>query len=233
MKVIETENLCRCYRKGPQIVKAVNGINFSAGEKEFIGITGISGSGKSTLLGLLGFLDRPTEGTIRFMGRPVSTGQPAALASFRRKNIGYIFQKFYLTEHLSALENTALPLKYDGVSRERRNKAASEILEKVGLGARKHFRPAELSGGESQRVAIARAIANSPSLLLADEPTSELDSATGREILQLIAELETTVIIVTHDPAVLPYCSRVYRMEEGKLFPAQSAERGINAGNEF
>ena len=218
--VIELRELSRHYLMGGETISALEGVSFAIGPGELVAIIGSSGSGKSTLMNLLGCLDVPTRGTYRLRGHDVSTLDDDALSSLRNREIGFIFQNFQLLPRASAIDNVALPLVYRGLSRHARSLAAKRALERVGLGQRLGHRPNELSGGQRQRVAIARALVTGPALLLADEPTGNLDSATGREILDLFDELHrggSTIVIVTHEPAIAARCPRAIRLSDGRV----------------
>ena len=198
----------------------LKGIDLFIEEGEFVAIMGPSGSGKSTLLHILGCLDRPSEGLYKLDGVEVQGLSDEELAKIRRHKVGFVFQNFYLLPRQSALENVELPMVYAEVPPKERRRRARELLERVGLGDRLHHKPSELSGGERQRVAIARALANGPKLLLADEPTGNLDTKTGREILKLFKELwreGATIILVTHDPEVAAEAERLVRIRDGVL----------------
>lgn len=221
MSILRAEHLSREYTKGPHTIEAVKNVDISIEEGEMICILGRSGSGKTTLLNLLGLLDRPTEGVIFFRDEKVAMNSLPALTRLRRMHFGFVFQQFNLIPHLSAEENVALPLRYSGVRHCERIRRAREMLECVGLGGRTAFKWDELSGGEAQRVAVARALVNSPALLLADEPTSELDTETSRELLELLLSLKkksnTSMIIVSHDAQISNYATRVMEMKDGQL----------------
>ncbi|KAF2957427.1 MAG: ABC transporter ATP-binding protein [Thermotoga caldifontis] len=219
-EIIRVENVRKIYRMGETEVRALDGVSLTVEEGEFLIVMGPSGSGKTTLLHLMGCLDKPTEGEIYIASTPVSKLSDAQLAKVRNKMIGFVFQQFNLLSRLTALENVELPMIYAGVPKSLRRKRAKELLELVGLGDRLHHRPTQLSGGQMQRVAIARALANDPVVLLADEPTGNLDSKSGEEILKIFSELNErgqTVVIVTHDPEVAKQGDRIIRMRDGKI----------------
>jgi putative ABC transport system ATP-binding protein len=214
-------NLARHYTTKGGVVKALDGVSVNIAEREVVALVGASGSGKSTLLNLLGGLDRPTGGELRYRGQSLAELDARGLAAYRRREVGMVFQSFNLIAHRSALDNVALPMVFDGVPKAERRRRATALLEAVGLAARATHRPAELSGGEQQRVAIARALANSPGLLLADEPTGNLDSATAAEILDLLVGLNReqgkTLVLITHDEQVASLAGRRIRLRDGKV----------------
>jgi putative ABC transport system ATP-binding protein len=217
--IIEAEGLTKTYQMGRTQVHALRGVDLSVEEGEFVAVMGASGSGKSTLLHLLGCLDVPTSGTYRLTGQDVSRLSRDARSRVRNRRIGFVFQTFNLLPRMSAVENVALPLLYWGRVSSAEEKAA-RALRRVGLGDRLHHRPTELSGGERQRVAMARALVADPSLLLADEPTGNLDSTTGSEVMCLLVDLHVegrTVLIVTHDAGIAAYAGRTIRMRDGRL----------------
>jgi putative ABC transport system ATP-binding protein len=219
-EIIKVENVKKIYRMGDNEVRALDGVSLVVEEGEFLIVMGPSGSGKTTLLHLMGCLDKPTEGEIYIASTPVSKLNDSQLAKIRNKMVGFVFQQFNLLPRLTALENVELPMVYAGVPKSARRKKAKELLELVGLGDRLHHRPTQLSGGQMQRVAIARALANDPMVLLADEPTGNLDSKSGEEILKIFSELNErgqTIIIVTHDPEVAKHAGRIVRMRDGKI----------------
>ncbi|HYT75391.1 MAG TPA: ABC transporter ATP-binding protein [Vicinamibacterales bacterium] len=204
--LLETDNLKKHYRMGDSLVRALDGVSLTIDQGEFLALLGTSGSGKSTLLNLIAGLDRPSEGSLRVFDRDLAQMSSMELSLHRRRNVGIIFQSFNLVSTMTAAQNVALAMMFADVPRAERDVRATALLESVGLGGRQLHRPRELSGGEQQRVAIARALSNNPHLLLADEPTGNLDSRTSREILDLLTRLNVregkTVIMVTHDPAL-------------------------------
>jgi len=218
--VISVKDLCKIYKMGEIEVTALCGVSFEIQRGEILSIMGPSGSGKSTLMNMLGCLDRPTSGEYILDGEPVAKLNDDQLASIRNRKVGFVFQSFNLLHRASALANVELPLRYGGVNHDR-TKRAREALEAVGLGDRIHHRPFELSGGEQQRVAIARALVNNPAILMADEPTGNLDSKSGKEIMEIILNLnrerKMTTIIVTHDPNIAAQTGRVLHLRDGAL----------------
>ena len=219
MKIIQTENLTRTYSLGNSIVNALRGVDLEVEAGEFVALMGPSGSGKSTMMHLLGCLDTPTAGRYLLEGRDVSTLSKDERARVRNTRIGFVFQTFNLLPRLNALDNIELPLlygRYDGESKKR----AAQALERVGLTSRAQHRPNELSGGERQRIAIARALVTDPALILADEPTGNLDSKTGADIMHLLVELCTegrTILMVTHDAKVAANAGRILKMQDGVI----------------
>jgi putative ABC transport system ATP-binding protein len=230
--LIEVENLRRVYRMGANEVVALNGLDLSIEAGEFVTIMGPSGSGKSTFMHLLGCLDRATSGRYVLDGVKVHDLEDRELSGLRNRKVGFVFQSFNLIAQLNVLENVELPLIYARLPRNERRERAQQLLERVGLADRETHRPNELSGGEQQRVAISRALVNEPRLVLADEPTGNLDSSTGLDILRLFSELHehgTTVVLVTHDPEVAHWSTRVVTMRDGEIesdAAAPSAVRG-------
>jgi len=218
--VIDVKDLAKIYKMGMMEVKALAGVTFTIDQGEILSIMGPSGSGKSTLMNLLGCLDHPTHGEYILDGELVSDLRDDQLAVIRNRKVGFVFQNFNLLSRATALANVELPLRYAGIARGRVDKA-KEALEAVGLGDRMRHKPTELSGGQQQRVAIARALVNDPAIIMADEPTGNLDSRSGKEIMELILRLNkergTTVIIVTHDPGVAAQTGRVLRLRDGLL----------------
>jgi putative ABC transport system ATP-binding protein len=218
--VIKLEGITKQYQMGDQTVHALKGIDLEIRRNEMIAFIGASGSGKSTMMNIIGCLDRPSSGQYWLNGREVATMNGDELARVRNEEIGFIFQSFHLLPRASALDNVAQPLIYRGIPLRERLALAEKSLERVGLGARMHHRPNELSGGQRQRVAIARALVGNPSILLADEPTGNLDSATSEEIMGLIKQLHAagqTVVIVTHEPEIAEQCQRVVRLRDGQV----------------
>ncbi|MGA9526209.1 MAG: ABC transporter ATP-binding protein [Myxococcaceae bacterium] len=218
MSLIGIENVTREFRVGSELVRALRGVTFSVSKGEWVAIVGQSGSGKSTLMNVLGCLDTPTSGSYFLNGRDVAHMSDDELAFVRNKEIGFIFQTFQLLPRETALANVELPLVYRGMGTKDRRRRAMEALERVGLSNRMTHRPNELSGGQRQRVAIARALVAEPSLLLADEPTGNLDSATGEEIIRLFDELHRaghTLVLVTHEPKLAARCPRAIRVSDG------------------
>jgi len=218
--VIEARDLKKIYRMGEFDVNALNGVSFTIERGEIVSIMGPSGSGKSTMMNTLGCLDRPTSGEYILDGESVATMTDDQLASVRNRKVGFVFQSFNLLSRLTAVGNVELPLRYAGITEGRRDRAKA-ALEKVGLGDRMTHRPYELSGGQQQRVAVARAIVNDPAIIMADEPTGNLDSKVGKEIMSLLLNLNkdhgTTLIIVTHDPLIAAQTQRVIRLRDGEL----------------
>ena len=219
-ELIRITDLYKIYNPGPNEVRALDGVSLSVQEGEFVAIVGHSGSGKSTLMNMLGCLDTPTSGSYFLDGRDVSKMKDEELSVVRNQHIGFIFQGFNLIPNLDALENVELPLLYRGIAREERRRMAIDSLCQVGLENRQHHRPAEMSGGQQQRVAIARAIAARPPLLLADEPTGNLDSQSGQDIMRVLQQLHTeghTIILITHDEEIARSAARIIRIQDGKI----------------
>ena len=219
MKIIHTENLTRTYHVGNTVVNALCAVNLEVEAGEFVALMGASGSGKSTMMHLLGCLDTPTEGRYLLEGQDVSTLSKDERARVRNSHIGFIFQTFNLLPRLNALDNIALPLLY-GRSQSDARKRAGKALGRVGLAERAQHRPNELSGGERQRIAIARALVTDPALILADEPTGNLDSKTGASIMDLLVELNAegrTILMVTHDAKVAAHAGRILQMQDGEI----------------
>lgn len=220
MALIEIKDVYKIYNPGENEVRALDGVSLTIDEGEFVAIIGQSGSGKSTLMNTLGLLDRPTSGEYYLSGRDVSTLTDDEQSEIRNKQIGFIFQGFNLIPSLTAIDNVELPLVYRGMKKEERNRLSMEALERVGLGKRIHHRPSQMSGGQQQRVAIARAVAARPPVILADEPTGNLDSASGREVMRILHELSDegrTIILITHDNEIAEEANRIIRIQDGKI----------------
>ncbi len=218
--VIEISGLRKTYGEGEASVEAIRGIDLVVTEGEFLSVMAPSGSGKSTLMHIIGCLDTPTSGSYRLAGRDVSHLDETDLAMIRNKYIGFVFQQFHLLRHLTALSNVELPLVYAGLNPNERRVRATEALRRVGLGDRMNHRPTQLSGGQQQRVAIARALVTDPTVILADEPTGNLDSASSEEVLGWFGEFHRagrTVVLITHEPDVAKVASRVVRMRDGVI----------------
>ena len=221
-EVLQTEQLRKHYRMGDTVVRALDGVSLSVPRGEFLALLGTSGSGKSTLLNLIAGLDHPSDGSLRIFDHDLATMSRKELSLHRRRNVGIIFQSFNLVPSMTALENVTLAMMFAGVPRAERDARAASLLESVGLKGRQHHRPKELSGGEQQRVAIARALSNNPQILLADEPTGNLDSRTSAEIMRILEDLNgrdgRTVIMVTHDPALASsYAHRTITLLDGAI----------------
>ena len=219
--LIELREVSKLYERGDQVVKALDGVDLSLPERGMAAIVGPSGSGKSSLLHLIGAMDRPSSGEVLVAGRLLNTLPESGLTAFRRDTVGFVFQSFNLIPNLNALENVMLPMEFAGVPAEERKRRATELLDRVDLSGRVTHRPRELSGGEQQRVAIARALANEPRLILADEPTGNLDSKTGRVIYELLKSIAVsrTVVVVTHAEALAGLADQVIHISDGKLAP--------------
>jgi putative ABC transport system ATP-binding protein len=221
--IVSLREVRRDYALGAERVHALQGVSLDVERGDYVAIVGPSGCGKSTLLNLIGVIDQPTSGTVTIAGKRVDAMSDREATSFRLHNIGFVFQRFYLMPILSALENVALPMAEAKVSAEERKARAAELLAYVGLSSRQRHRPSELSGGEQQRVAIARALANHPALLLADEPTGELDARTGTEIISLFRRLNsdgTTIVVVTHDEDLANAARHKVHMRDGRIVDA-------------
>ena len=230
--LIRAHDLRKTYRLGPTEVHALRGVDLEVAQREFVAIMGASGSGKSTLLHLLGCLDRPSAGAYRLDGTAVESLSDAELSRLRNQRIGFVFQAFNLILQHNVLENVELPLIYGGIGRTIRHKRSLEILQQVGLGKKIHHRPTELSGGEVQRVAVARALAVEPLLLLADEPTGNLDTQTGEGIMKLFADLNyrgTTILMVTHNRDVAAYADRLIEMRDGRIVSDSRSPASVGA----
>jgi len=233
--MIELENVSKIYKMGQTKVHALDGINLHIDAGEMAAVMGPSGSGKSTLMAILGCLDIPTEGVYRLEGEPVEKLNENQLAQVRSRKVGFVFQQFNLLPRTSALENVMLPLLYDGVHGKARTEKAKAALETVGLADRMNHHPNQLSGGEQQRVAIARALVNDPTILLADEPTGNLDTKTGEEIIGLFQKLHEekgqTVIYVTHDAFIARHTQRIIRLVDGKIISDELVAHPLAAGS--
>jgi putative ABC transport system ATP-binding protein len=232
MALIELADIYKIYDMGAEKVHALNGVDLAIERGEYVAIMGSSGSGKSTLMNLLGCLDTPSAGSYRLNGVAVEELDDQELAAIRNKEIGFVFQTFNLLARTDALHNVELPLIYAGVGRAERRERARHALERVGLGDRIYHQPNELSGGQRQRVAIARALVNNPSILLADEPTGNLDSATSVEIMSLFDDLHqggNTVILVTHEPDIAQHAARHVQLKDGRVVADHPTERMVPA----
>ena len=230
---IVIQDIVKTYQMGDSIVRALAGVSLTIEEGEFTAIMGPSGSGKSTLMNILGCLDRPTSGSYKLDGAEVATLGDDELAITRNKKIGFVFQNFNLLSRMSALNNVALPMVYAGIPNKERLERARKNLEMVGLGSRVHHKPNELSGGQRQRVAIARALVNEPSIILADEPTGNLDSKSGDEIMEIFCELNQqgrTVILVTHEPEIAAYTRRTVTFRDGLIVSDERREESRCSG---
>lgn len=224
MSIIKTENLVRHFTVGTQTVEALRGVSLDINKGEFVAIMGPSGSGKSTLMNIIGCLDSPTSGTYYLNNKNVSTLDDDALALIRNHEIGFVFQNFHLLARNTALDNVMLPLKYAGIDKSEQEEIAMEVIKSVDLESRAHHQPSELSGGQQQRVAIARALVNKPSILFADEPTGNLDSKTGDDVMKLFTNLHKqgqTIILITHEIEVANQAERIISIKDGKIFEDQ------------
>jgi putative ABC transport system ATP-binding protein len=220
MAIIDIKHISKEYIMGNQLIQALKDVSVSIDKNEYVALMGPSGSGKSTLMNILGCLDTPTAGSYKLNGTEVSEMEDDELAHVRNKEIGFVFQTFNLLPRLSALENVALPMVYAGVSKAERNARAEKVMEMVGLTDRMHHKPNELSGGQRQRVAIARALVNNPSIILADEPTGNLDTKTSYEIMRIFEEISAggnTIIIVTHEEDIAKHARRIVRLRDGLI----------------
>lgn len=216
--LIEIDGVTKRYKLGEQIVYALNGVNLNIERGEYTALMGPSGSGKSTLMNIIGCLDSPTDGTFFLNDKEVSKMSDSALSEVRNTEIGFVFQTFNLLNRLNAIENVSLPLVYAGIPKKEREERAKEVLDKVGLGDRMSHKPNELSGGQRQRVAVARALINNPSILLADEPTGNLDTQTSHEIMALFEEIHSagnTIVLVTHEEDIAQHAKRIIRLRDG------------------
>lgn len=230
-RLIVLREASKIYQRGDQVVAALDGINLEVPERGMVALVGASGSGKSSLLHIVGAMDRPTRGEVTVAGQRLDTLPESALTAFRRDTVGFVFQSFNLIPNLSALENVMLPMEFAGAAAPERRRRATDLLTQIGLATRLTHRPRELSGGEQQRVAIARALANNPPLILADEPTGNLDSKTGQMIYELLKEIakERTVIVVTHAEPLAQLADRIVHIKDGRLAP--EAQPGASADN--
>lgn len=230
MPILSLNRVSKIYDTGSIQVPALQDISLSIDEGEMVAIIGPSGSGKSTLMNILGLLDRATVGTLHIGNDEVAlTMSDRTLAKLRSERIGFVFQSFNLLPHLSALENVRMPTTYTSISKQAARQKAEDLLVKVGLGERMHHKPSELSGGEKQRVAIARALINDPDILLADEPTGNLDSETGKEVLALLQQLHdegSTIVVITHDNAIAASCQRTVSLLDGRIVASNRRKKG-------
>jgi len=218
--IISLQSIRKSYQMGKQELQVLKGIDLDIYKNEYVALMGPSGSGKSTLMNILGCLDSPSAGRYVLNNQDVSKMADDSLADVRNKEIGFVFQQFNLLPRLTALENVALPLVYAGTSRKQRTEMAMDVIQKVGLEDRSHHKPNELSGGQCQRVAIARALVNNPSLILADEPTGNLDTKTSREIMDIFSQIQAagnTVVLVTHEEDIAQYAKRIVRLRDGLI----------------
>lgn len=217
--LVALRGVTKTYRKGREMIRALDGIDLTVAEKDMVAIVGPSGSGKSSLLHIVGAMDRATAGEVRIAGESLGGLSGAALTRFRRITVGFVFQSFNLIPNLSALENVMLPMEFNGLAAGERRRRAQDLLERLGLTPRRAHRPRELSGGEQQRVAIARALANDPALILADEPTGNLDSTTGQMIYDLLKQIsrDRTVLVVTHAEALAGMADRTVHIKDGRV----------------
>ena len=224
MSIIKTDNLVRHFTVGTQTVEALRGVSLDIEKGEFVAIMGPSGSGKSTLMNIIGCLDSPTSGTYHLNNKNISTLDDDALALIRNHEIGFVFQNFHLLPRNTALDNVMLPLKYAGIDKSEQEEIAMEVIKSVDLESRAHHQPSELSGGQQQRVAIARALVNKPSILFADEPTGNLDSKTGDDVMNLFTNLHKqgqTIIVITHEIEIANQAERIVSIKDGKIFEDQ------------
>lgn len=225
--VVRTANLRKEYRLGEVTVSALRGVNLEVGKSEFVAVLGPSGSGKTTLLNMIGALDKPTSGKVYINGEDLTAMSERGLTKLRRNKIGFIFQFYNLIPVLTAFENIELPMIITGMPKEEARRRTEELLQNIRLADRAKHRPDELSGGEQQRVAIARALANQPAVVLADEPTGDLDTVTGNEVMKILWEMsrqeKTTVIVATHDPAIIKMADRVLEMRDGRIIDSDNS----------
>lgn len=231
--IIHLEEIRKSYIMGKEALQVLKGIDLDIKTNEYVALMGPSGSGKSTLMNILGCLDSPSSGRYVLNGQDVSKMADDSLADVRNKEIGFVFQQFNLLPRLTALENVALPLVYAGISRKQRTDMAVEVMKKVGLEERMHHKPNELSGGQCQRVAIARALVNNPSLILADEPTGNLDTKTSKEIMDIFSQIQAagnTVVLVTHEEDIANYAKRIVRLRDGLIESDKQKEVEVLTG---
>jgi putative ABC transport system ATP-binding protein len=224
-KVIELKDIQKTYRIGESEYAVLKGIDLQIDEGEFIALMGPSGSGKSTLLNIVGCLDRPTSGHFMLLGQDISLTSDDELARLRREELGFIFQTFNLIGRISVQKNVELPMMLSGVERQKRRERALKLLQDIGIGNRSDFSPQNISGGERQRVAIARALANDPTIIIADEPTGNLDLKNSNEVMKILSKLNQegrTIIMVTHNPEITENCSRVIRLRDGRILESAS-----------
>lgn len=229
MPIIELQEVSKLYGFGDATTVALDEVSLTIEAGEFVAVMGPSGSGKSTLMNIIGLLDRPTHGQYKLNGRQVERLRPNRQAKARRDTIGFVFQSFNLLPKLNVLDNVALPLAYKGMGQVRRQKRASEILDRVGLADREYYMPRQLSGGQAQRVAIARALINNPNIIIADEPTGNLDSASSRLVMELLSDVHkagNTILMVTHNPELTRYASRVVFMHDGAVIADEKSTVG-------
>lgn len=234
--IIHLEKIRKSYYMGNQSLEVLKGLDLDIYKNEFVALMGPSGSGKSTLMNILGCLDSPTSGSYVLNGHDVSKMQDANLAQVRNKEIGFVFQQFNLLPRLTAVENVALPLIYAGTPQKKRIEMSLEVLQKVGLGDRSHHKPNEMSGGQIQRVAIARALVNNPAIILADEPTGNLDTRTSYEIMQLFTSIHAagnTVVLVTHEEDIASYAHRVIRLRDGRVESDEKREPKLHLSENY
>lgn len=230
--IISMENLRKVYKTGQIEVEALKNINIEIEKNEFVAIMGPSGSGKSTLMNIIGCLDKSTQGEYLLDGIRISTLNELELARIRNRKIGFVFQSFNLLPRISALQNVELPMIYAGIGMKERRNRAVEALERVGLGNRMHHKPNEMSGGQKQRVAIARALVNKPAIILADEPTGNLDSFSGEEIMAVFQDLNkegVTIVLVTHEPDIAEHTKRILRFRDGTLIGDKNVQNPLDA----
>ena len=227
MPILRLTDICKDYQQGKEPVRVLKNINLTVEEGDYIAIMGPSGSGKTTLMNLIGCLDVPTSGRFQLNGQDLKDMDDDALAEIRNKHLGFVFQSFHLMPKMTALDNVALPLLYAGVGQKERRERAAEALKMVGLEERIHFMPNQLSGGQCQRVAIARAMVTNPKLLLADEPTGALDTASGNQIMEIFKELSQrgmTIIMITHEPSIADCANKTYHIRDGRLITSGKQE---------